>query len=327
MKNPMEKAKTIPLDEEPCEDEELAQKILTMRAADIRLVHYVSLPKPRRFFRERFEKFWGYKSEINELFDRLFPGMDTLVMYRYPSGFSGHIFIKKPNEQNPYYVLFTAGMSHAPMRIPKSLKGMRASLERAELLMFLSPKFSLKGLLNEESSRSFLRMDLAHPEPWKASWFVKLGDCIDRISCGGYPSCYASWDCRALWPIAWLEKMARLPYKNHTWIYHRLMACDVGPVNTWQAGGIFLNFGQLATRNGQSINLYNCVPLYPEEVEYLHPQQQTLDEAERQVAYERILKDLPLLVDLHRPSLCPKEAKCGNILSGRTSWKEPKLSL
>jgi hypothetical protein len=307
----MERAKTIPLDKEPCEDEELAQRILTMRAADIRPAHYVSLPKPRRFFRERFEKFWGYKSEINELFDRLFPGMDTLVMYYYVSGFSGHIFIKKPNEQNPYYVLFTAGMSHTPMRLPKSLKGMRASLERAELLMFLSPKFSLKSLQDEEFPITGIH--LAHSVPWKDNWFVKLTSRIERTRGGGHYSYL--WDHPELWPIAWLEKMARLPYKNHTWIYHRLMARDVGSVNTWKAGGIFLNFGQLATRNGQSINLYNCVPLYPEEVEYLHPQQRETTEAERQAAYERILKDLPLLVDLHRPSLCPKEAKCGNILS------------
>jgi hypothetical protein len=302
VKNPMERAKNIPLDKEPGEGEELSQRILTMRATDIRPVHYVSLPKPRRFFRERFEKFWGYKSEINELFDRFFPGMDTLVMYHYASGFSGHIFIKKPNEQNPYYVLFTAGMSHAPMRIPKSLKGMRASLERAELLMFLSPKFSLKGLLDEESSSG-----LAHSIPWRDNWFTKLGERYDRIRCGGHS--YALLGYPELWPIVWLGKMARLPYKNpNAWISHRLMARDVGSVNTWQAGGIFLNFGQLATRNGQSINLYNCVPLYPEEVEYLHPQQRETTEAERQAAYERILKDLPLVVDLHRPSLCPKEA-------------------
>jgi hypothetical protein len=86
------------------------------------------------------------------------------------------------------------------------------------------------------------------------------------------------------------------------------MVRDVGPVNTWKAGGIFLNFGQLAARNGQTINLYSCVPLYPEEVESLHPQQRPLDEQEQQAASERILKNLPLVVDLKRPPLCPPEA-------------------
>jgi hypothetical protein len=83
------------------------------------------------------------------------------------------------------------------------------------------------------------------------------------------------------------------------------MARDVGSVNTWQASGIFLNFGQLAARNGQTINLYSCMPLYPEEVEYL--QQQPLDGTEQQVARERFLQNLPLVVDLHRPSLCLKK--------------------
>jgi hypothetical protein len=66
------------------------------------------------------------------------------------------------------------------------------------------------------------------------------------------------------------------------------------------------NSGSLAARNGQHINLYCCVPLYPDEIEYLHPQQPPPNEQEHQAACKRILQDLPIVVDLHRPSLCPK---------------------
>jgi hypothetical protein len=318
MKSPMEGAKTIPLGQEPSSAEALTQNILTLRVADIQPTRYVSLPRPRRFFRERFEKFWGYRSEINELFDRLFPGMETLVMYHYASGFSGHVFIKKPSERNPYHVLFTAGMSHAPMRVPKSLKDRRKSLERAELLMFLSPKFPMY-ILGRESSCPAVRRELAHAIPWKANWFAKLGKRYDRIRYGGRYDEF--WNYPTFWPIGWLEKMARLPYKNRTWIHHGSMARDGDAVNTWQAGGIFLQLGQLATRNGQQVNLYSCVPLYPEEIEFLCPQQRPLSEPERQAAHERILRDLPLIVDRHRPSLMP-EGGLGHAFRGEwPQWR------
>jgi hypothetical protein len=179
----MEREEVFPLAKEPGQAEELTEKIPTMRATDIQPASYVSLPKSWRFFLERYDKFWGYRSEINELFDRLFPGRETLVMYRYASGFSGHVFIKKPNERQPYYVLFTAGMSHVPMKIPKSLKGHRAGLERAELLMFLSPRFSLKGLRDEDFP--IMGIHLAHSVPWKDNWFVKLTSRIERVRGGG----------------------------------------------------------------------------------------------------------------------------------------------
>jgi hypothetical protein len=129
-------------------------------------------------------------------------------------------------------------MSHAPMRIPKSLKKMRASLERAELLMFLPTTFHIGSILSS---------CYVHNYPWKARWTTKLDKCYVRFRFGDrlYMLAYSCpWD--EIWPLDWLKKMAKFPCKEHTWISNRLVynnRAPLAPCLTFQ-GLIFLQFRQ-----------------------------------------------------------------------------------
>jgi len=261
------------------------QDIGAMRAADIRFARYAPVKPPQsgfvEFFREKIEHFRHYRSEVNAFFARLFPAMDVMVLYRSPGDFPGHVFTRKPNERHPYYVLFTAGMSHVPMPIPKNFRENRQQLERAELFMLLPPMFCMGRFANSK---------FIHTVPWRDNGFIKAYKCLERFRFADNGMLMA-YPLEEVWPFIWLKKMAKLPYRNRNWIGHKLVACDVGAINTWQSGGIFLHFGQLISQNGQLINLYCCVPLYPEEVEYLV--RGKADTPQRREARERLLHDLP----------------------------------
>jgi hypothetical protein len=204
-------------------------------------------------------------SDVEDYFEHLYPNMETTVCHEMAS-YPTHIdvFIQEPNKEIPYYVLFTTGMSILGMTLPDDLQKKKAKLERAELFMLLAKDFDMENTLGSA----------LHTPPLEKTW-----------------------------PVYVLQSLARFPYENKTW----LGACHtIGPYeepiapDTTQCGVILLQMsgdhGKMKASDGTIINLYCVVPLYREEIEYrlAHNKQE----------WHQLLEHLPLMVDLHRSSLC-----------------------
>jgi hypothetical protein len=211
--------------------------------------------------------------EIEKHFDHLFPDMETFVFHEILSDIVHlDVFIKSPNEKHPYYVLFTSGMSDLAMPLPKGLRKERGNLDRAELFMLLPKDFPMGQI------------------------------CIVGKLLQNGPL-------EETWPIHWLKFLAKAPHEYKTWFGHSHTVPngpDYDPLVTgtkqcgcilWQEKG---EWGSMVSSDGVVVNLYRVVPLYREEMEY------RLEYG--QEAWCRLLEKnggLPLIVDLHRPSLCP----------------------
>jgi len=108
-----------------------------------------------------------------------------------------------------------------------------------------------------------------------------------------------------IWPMRLLQSLTRFPHENQTWFggghsigpYDRPLAPDTEQCGCvfWQQSG---DLGKLVTRDGTVINFYLVIPLYPEEIKY----KLSCDVN----ASWQMLQDLPLIVDLQRPSLVPQ---------------------
>jgi hypothetical protein len=174
------------------------------------------------------------------------------------------VFIKEPNKEIPYYILFTTGISTLAMTLPNSLQKEKAELERAELFMLLPKNFKM----------SYEIGSALHTLPLESSW-----------------------------PIHILQSLARFPYENRTWFG---AGHTIGPYSepiapgTKQYGIILLQMfddrGRVITSDERFINLYCVIPLYREEIEYRL--------AHNSEEWEKLLENLPVMVDLFRPPLC-----------------------
>ncbi len=140
------------------------------------------------------------------------------------------VCIVDPTEEDPYYKLVTMGAGAYAMDIPEKWRGY--GLERAEYVIYL-------------------------PKDWD------LGSSAEED----------------YWPIRTLKNTARLPILCNTWLGygHTVQSDEDGSPYASNTGfnSIVLKFGEnrkgdvrLILPNGKTVNFYEIVPLYPEELAY-----------------------------------------------------------
>ncbi len=167
------------------------------------------------------------------------------------------ICIIEPTQARPYYTLVTMGMGAHVMAVPAQLRDRK--LERAEL---------------------FLRL----PAGWK------VGDEAER------------W----YWPLRWLKILARLPGQQDTWLGwgHTVPSGEPLAEGTRFScllltlpDGADAAAACCALPDGEEVNFYQVVPLYPEEMEYklAHGAQALLDRLGARAAAP---------IDIRRPNVC-----------------------
>ncbi len=133
-----------------------------------------------------------------------------------------------PTDEDPYYKLVTLGAGAYEMNIPDKWK--KYNLERAEYVIYV-------------------------PKDWNLQ----------------------SQDMKDYWPIKTLKNVARLPIWCDTWLSfgHTTQADEEGTpyASNTRFNSVVLDFCknsqgevQLKTSSGKTINFYQVIPLYPEEL-------------------------------------------------------------
>ena len=145
-------------------------------------------------------------------------------------------------DERPFHVLVTSGVSDLPMTVPEGAEG----FSRAELMIALP---------------------------------------------GSWPMTHDSFKDEAVyWPIRWLKSVGRLPHDYNTWIGwgHTIPNGDPPSAiaNTEFTGMLLVppywldqEFFQFESSSGDTVTLYDMVPLYTEEMEFkLHRGAEELEE-------------------------------------------------
>lgn len=216
------------------------------------------------------ESVGAYAEEITEHFEALFPGRESFVFHELISDLVHiDINIMRPTEKQDFYVLYTTGMSDLPMTLPDELSD-REDLKYAELYLFL-------------------------PGSWDLGKEFSLSSDMPESS---------------YWPVRMLKFLVRFPHEYETWLGWGHTVPN-GPEYTPLCdgvgfGGVVLSWtgednrlGGLNAEDGRKINFYSVIPAYKEEIEYkLKYGMEGLDK----VFCE---KQLPMILDIHRPNLCP----------------------
>lgn len=176
-----------------------------------------------------------YIDEIAEHFDKVFPDRNSSVFHELISE-TVHIDVNimAPNEEQPFWVLYTNGMSDLPMTMPDDMpEELREEYSLAEVMMFL-------------------------PEDWKLSeenlkdenyyWPIRLMKMMAR-----FPHQYHTW----------------LGY-GHT--VPNYAEYEPYAENTGLNGVVFYQLkeeiSEIRTSDGNLIHVYFLLPLYKEEMEY-----------------------------------------------------------
>lgn len=184
-----------------------------------------------------------YYEELEAFFNGAFPGRETFVWHEIISD-RVHIdvYSMAPTPQQPYFVLYTVGMSALPM----SLKGVPHAgrygyLQRAELVAYLPADWPLEQLQGPDT-------------PEEAVY----------------------------WPVRLLKGLARMPHRYDTWLGAGHSVPNGEPMRPYDAStgfsGAVLYFPDegngpqcllpVATKDGGQVMLYVVVPVYPGEMEY-----------------------------------------------------------
>lgn len=206
-----------------------------------------------------------YEEEICAYFASLFPGREEKVFHEILShSFHIDIHVLYPSETEPFYVLYSSGMSTLPMTLPEALLPEYKELERAELMMFL-------------------------PYDWN---FGEEGTLSTNLPA------------EVFWPIAAMTYMARLPHEHKNFISYGLTLPngeDYEPFakNTKLCGLGLVSFdgnlGELTTTDGTKIQIYTLIPLHKEELLYRQ-------EEDMEALMDRILIETngSFIVDINR---------------------------
>ncbi len=177
-----------------------------------------------------------YMEEIEDHFDKCFPGRETSVFHELLS-LPGELhidvhFMCDPENANPI-VVYTTGMSDFLMVIPDDVEEERNKYERAELMMYLPVDWPV----NDDD----FNKDVNY-------WPIKLLKTLAR-----FPQKYSTW----------LGPGHTVPNTEGTRPYNR---------STKLNGVILLppadELGLFTAKDGTLINIYGVVPLYKEEMNY-----------------------------------------------------------
>ncbi len=169
------------------------------------------------------------------------------------------VILVRATVDRPYNVLVTSGVGDLPMSVPEGFE----SIDRAELVIAL-------------------------PESWPLT---------DE----------AFKDFSNYWPIWWLKMVGRLPHEYDTWIG---WGHTVPNGNPWEPIadtrfiGVMLSltywldpeFSRLEASSGDTINFYDVVPLYPEEMKL------KLNQGAEELEARFDTFNLGYVVDIERPN-------------------------
>lgn len=210
-----------------------------------------------------------YAADVEKHFKKLFPGRECIVFREIESDLIHiDVHVMLPTRKQPFYVLYTTGMSDLPMTLSPDIAQEYKHLERAELFIMLLADWD-PG-------------DGSNPQlPYTQYWPIHMLKCLAR-----FPHEYDIW-------LGWGHSMPNGPN------YEPLVeGCNMG-------GFVLLepdeNPGLLKTADGTPLHLYMVVPVYREEIEYkLEHGMHALEELFAQ-------NNLPQVLDLHRPNYCQNQ--------------------
>lgn len=210
-----------------------------------------------------------YGEEIVRHMEGVFPGREISVLHEIMSELVHiDVYLMHPSEREPFYVLFTGGMSDLAMTLPEDLLPQYQHLERAEVMIFLPADWNIRGI-------------------------------------GGVAADTAQRD---YWPVGLLKSLARFPHEYDTWLGHGHSMPngeDYTPYDESTAlcgvvlTGLRDDIGLMSARDGTPVNFYMAVPVYREEMEYKleHGADALLDKIVE-------LPGNPFVVDIDRLNTC-----------------------
>lgn len=176
-----------------------------------------------------------YVEDIVAHFENVFPGRNSSVFHEIISDIV-HIDVNvmEPTEEEPFWVLYTTGMSDLPMTIPDEIRAeMDGNYDRAEVMMFLPASWEL----SEEAFKDDNNY-----------WPIRLMKQMAR-----FPHQYNTW----------------LGY-GHTIPNYQ----DYEPYadGTGLNGVVFYQLKEeisvIPTKDGNKVHTYFLIPLYKEEMDY-----------------------------------------------------------
>ncbi|MGZ9586428.1 suppressor of fused domain protein [Paenibacillus marinisediminis] len=207
-----------------------------------------------------------YVEEIVSHFENAFPGRTSSVFHELISDIV-HIDVNmmEPTEEEPFYVLYTNGMSDLPMTIPDEIVAqLDENIDRAEVMMFLPASWKL----SEESLKDENNY-----------WPIRLMKQMAR-----FPHMYNTW-------LGYGHTIPNYqeyePYADGT---------GLNGVVLYQ---LKEEISEIPTKDGNKIHTYFLIPLYKEEMDYKleHGMDALLDKLSE-------LEDDVLVLDPNRTNTC-----------------------
>lgn len=211
-----------------------------------------------------------YMEEIDAHFTKLFPKRKSTVFHEILSDLIHiDVFVMEPTKKEPFYVLYTSGMSALPMTLPDDLAKEYKILERAEIMLFLPADWNMKDVMENKKVDD------------NDYWPIYMMKTLAR-----FPHDYKTW----------LSHGHTIPNGDEYELYAS---------NTKFSGimlvGLSDNISLLKTKDGNAINFYMMTPLYKEETEY------KLEKGAEKLI-EKLVKiaDNPWILDIKRENVCAK---------------------
>ncbi len=208
-----------------------------------------------------------YADEVCAHFEALFPDREEVVFHEVLSDLVHiDVYIRKPNANQNFYVIYTTGMSDMPNNLPKELTKHKELLYN-ELFMFLPADWKFA-----DAGRQMTR------EEQEDAWIINYIKFLAR-----FPHEYNTW-------LAYGHTLPNGPQ------YAPL--CD-----KTRMGGVVLSqtgdeLGGFEAKDGNMINLLMVIPAYQEEIEYkLKYGMDGLNEVFSK-------NKMPMVLDLNRPNYC-----------------------
>lgn len=176
-----------------------------------------------------------YADEIDAHFSNLYPGRKTSVFHELVSD-TVHIDlnIMEPTDEEPFYVVYTTGMSALPMHLPEELKKDYGHLKYGELQLQLPREWHVgdEAFKQDENYWPFRLLKELARFPHKYNSYLGYGHTIPNSA-------------------------DYIPYAG----------------NTKLNGAVLALFGEddmctVTTSDNEIIMLYSVIPLYKEEMDY-----------------------------------------------------------
>ncbi|GAV14891.1 suppressor of fused domain protein [Paenibacillaceae sp. P-4] len=176
-----------------------------------------------------------YTEEIVAHFEEVFPGRNSSVFHELISDVVHiDVNIMEPTEEEPFWVLYTTGMSDLPMTIPDEIRAeMDGNYDRAEVMMFLPASWEL--------SQEAFKDDNNY-------WPIQLMKQMAR-----FPHLYNTW-------LGYGHTIPNFqdyePYADGTGLNGVVLYQLTEEVSV------------IPTKDGNQVHTYFLIPLYKEEMDY-----------------------------------------------------------